>query len=123
MAVLRGQLVRCYLPDMNGCQAVVLEVPGNREALQVMLDMMRVTSPDRELVADATFAILAITPSGLRVFRPVSVEELLRVLDVLCMDAAPGLLHVWMKASPDTEDRILAHMSSFPNQLAPARLQ
>jgi hypothetical protein len=105
------------------CQAAIFELPGNREALDVMLDTMHVTAQDRELIPDTLFAVLALRLGCVRVFRPASVEELLRLLDVLCMEAAPGLLHVWMKASPGSEERILAHMSSFPNQMAPAYLQ
>jgi hypothetical protein len=105
------------------CQAAIFELPGNREALDIMLDTMHVTAQDREPIPDGLFAVLALTLGCVRVFRPASVEELLRLLDVLCMEAAPGLLHVWMKASPGSEERILAHMSSLPNQMAPARLQ
>ena len=103
------------------CQAAIFELPGNRKALEIMLDTVHATAQDREPIADAPFAVLALTLGCVRVFRPASVEVLLRLLDVLCMEAAPGLLHVWMKASPGTEERILAHMSSFPNQMA--RLQ
>lgn len=88
-----------------------------------MLETMHVTAQDREPIPDAPFAVLALTLGCVRVFRLASVEELLHLLDVLCMEAAPGLLHVWMKASPGPEERILAHMSSFPNQMVPARLQ
>jgi hypothetical protein len=105
------------------CQAAIFELPGNREELEIMLDTMHVPTQDRELVPDARFVVLAVTLGCVRVFRAASVEELLRNLDVLCMEAAPGLLHVWMKASSGTEERILAHMSLFPNQMAPARLQ
>ena len=104
-------------------QAAVFELPGNQEALEVMLNTMRVTSEDRERAPDAPFAILAVTPAGVRFFRPVSMEELLQLLDALCAEAAPGMLYVWMKASPGTEERILVHMSSFPNQMAPGHLQ
>lgn len=102
--------------------AAIFELPDNREALDFMLDTMHVAQ-DRALVPDTLFAVLALTLGRLRVFRPESVEELLRILDVLCREATPGLLHVWMKASPGTEERILEHMSSFPNQMAPTRLQ
>ena len=88
-----------------------------------MLDTMHVTAHDREPIPDALFVVLALTLGRVRVFRAASVEELLRLLDVLCREAAPGLLHVWMKASSGSEERILAHMSSFPNHMAPARLQ
>lgn len=107
----------------NAYQAAIIELPGNRAALDIMLDTMHVTGQGREPAADALFAVLALTLGCVRVFRPASVEELFRLLDALCMEAAPGLLHVWMKASPETEERILAHMSSFPNQMVPARLQ
>lgn len=88
-----------------------------------MLDTMRVTARDRELAPDALFTVLALALGRVRVFRPASVDELLRLLDALCMEAAPGQLHVWMKASSGTEERVLAHMSLFPNQMVPARLQ
>lgn len=88
-----------------------------------MLNTMHVTAEGRQLVADALFAVLAVTRGGLRVLRAGDVKEVLAILDMLCAEAAPGLLHVWMKASPEVEARILAHMSSFPNQLVPARLQ
>ena len=106
-----------------GCQAAIFELPGNREALEIMLHTMHVTSQDRELVRNAPLSVLALTLGCVRVFWPASAEELLRLLDVLCMQAAPGLLHVWMKASPGLEERILSHMRLFPNQMAPARLQ
>lgn len=105
------------------CQAAIFELPGNREALEIMLDTMRLTTERREPIPDTLFAVLALTLGRVRVFRPANVEELLRLLDLLCREAAPGLLHVWMKASPESEERILAHMSSFPNQTVPARLQ
>lgn len=105
------------------CQAAIFELPDNREALEIILDTMHVTTQGREPIPDTPFAVLALTLGCVRVFRPATVEELLRLLDVLCREAAPGLLHVWMKASPESEERILAHMSSFPNQIAPARLQ
>lgn len=104
------------------CQAAIFELPGNRAALDIMLDRMHVTAQAREPIPDAPFAVLALTLGRVRVFRPASVEELLRLLDSLCREAAPGLLHVWMKASPGSEERILVHMSSFPNQMVPARL-
>lgn len=122
--VVRTRLIRCYLSAMveYACQAAIFELPGNRAALKIMLETMHVTAENRELIPDTLFVVLALTPGRVRVFRPESLEELLRLLDVLCMEAAPGLLHVWMKASPRSEERILAHMSSFPNQMAPARL-
>lgn len=125
MPVIRGQLIQCYLSTMktSAYQAAVFELPGNREALEVMLDTMRVTSEDRERDPDSPFAILAVTPAGVGFFRPVSMEELLHLLDMLCAEAAPEMLYVWMKASPGTEERILAHMSSFPNQMAPGHMQ
>ena len=107
---------------MASHQAAVFELPGNRDALDIMLDTMHVASEGRQLVADALFAVLAVT-MGVRVLRAADVPEVLVILDMLCAEAAPGLLHVWMKASPDVEERIVAHMSSFPNQMAPARVQ
>ena len=104
-------------------QAAIFELPDNRDALDIMLDTMHVTVQGRELVADTRFAVLALTLDVVRVFRAANADEILRLLDVLCMEAAPRLLHVWMRACPEVEERILAHMSSFPNQMAPARLQ
>lgn len=122
--VVRSWLIRWYLSAVAeyACQAAIFELPDNREALDIMLDTMHVTAEDRELAPDALFVVLAVTLGCVRVLRSASVKELLRLLDVLCREAAPGLLHVWMKAAPETEERILAHMSSFPNQMVPARL-
>ena len=122
---MRGRPIECYLAPMAPCecQAAIFELPGNRGALDIMLDKMHVSAQDRERMPDAPFAILALTFGRLRIFRPASVEDLLRGLDVLSREAAPGLLHVWMKASPGSEERILAHMSAFPNQMTSERLQ
>ena len=106
------------------CQAAIFELPGNREALEVMLDTMHVTAQDREIMPDPLYAVLALTLGCVRVFRPASARRsFFEFWTQLCRDAAPGMLHVWMKASPGTEERILAHMSAFPNQMTPARLQ
>lgn len=88
-----------------------------------MLDMMHVPAQDRGLVPDALFAVLAVMLASVQVFRAASLKSLFRLLDMLCMEAAPGQLHIWMKACPETEERILAHMSLFPNQMVPAHLQ
>jgi hypothetical protein len=121
---MRGPPIECYLAPMAPCecQAAIFELPGNREALEVMFDTIDVPAQDRELMPNTLYAVLALMPGCVRVFRPASLEELLRVLDQLCRDAAPGMLHFWMKASRETEGRILAHMSAFPNQMTSARM-
>ncbi len=104
-------------------QAAIFELPANRDALDIMLDTMHVAAHGRELVADALFAVLALTLDAVRVFRAADVQEVLGILGMLCAEAAPGLLHVWMRASPGVEERILVHMSSFPNQMTSTRVQ
>ncbi len=104
-------------------QAAIFALPDNRNELDIMLDTMHVTAQGRDLVADALFAILAVRVGAVRVLRATDVEGVLGILDMLCAEAAPEMLHVWMKASPEVEARILAHMSSIPNQMVPARVQ
>lgn len=104
-------------------QAAIFELPANRVALDIMLDTMHVAAQGRDLVSDALFAVLALAEGTVRVLRAADVQEVLGILDSLCAEAAPGLLHVWMKSSPGVEERILAHMSSLPNQIVLTRLQ
>lgn len=104
-------------------QAAMFELPANRDELEIMLGTMHVSAQGRELVADALFAILAVADGRVRVLRAAEWGELLGILDMLCAEAAPEMLYVWMKASPEVEARILAQMSLFPNQMVPARVQ
>lgn len=98
-------------------QAAVFELPHGEDSLQLMLDAMHVTGEATALVAGASFAVIALALGDARVFRPANLADVLRLLDVLVMEAQPTSLHIAMDVSPETQERIRTYMGSFAGRI------